>query len=190
MKGIVKAAAVIVLGLAVVAAPASAQAKKKAAAPAKASSSSSMKVTWNAGVGVSLASTTGLSTGFNARFGANFTPSGWPVWIRPEVAFDHFGFTGGGAGVNMIGVQGDAGYDFKSSGSLKPYVMAGIGIIHAGYTGNASAIPGTTNFAVNFGGGIRVPVGSMTGYAELRYNSVSTTGTSTNSFPLTVGLMF
>ncbi|HEV2290659.1 MAG TPA: hypothetical protein VGR60_02325, partial [Gemmatimonadales bacterium] len=90
MKGFVKAGLAAALGLAVLAAPAQAQ---------------GTPIKWNVGVGLSLASTTGLNTGFNARFGATLTPKGWPVWIRPEAAFDHFGFSGGGAGVNLIGVQ-------------------------------------------------------------------------------------
>lgn len=175
MKGFVKAGFAAALGLAVAVAPAQAQ---------------KTPIKWDAGVGLSFASTSGYGTGFNLRFGANFTPKGWPVWIRPEANFDHYSFNCGGlcsgAGVNLIGVTGDVGYDFKSSSTLKPYVLAGLGIINFHPTGCGGFCGSSTNLGINLGGGVRMPVGKMTGFAELKYSDVNSFG----SFPLTVGLMF
>ncbi|MFI5235766.1 MAG: outer membrane protein [Gemmatimonadales bacterium] len=192
MKGFVKAAAAIVLGLAIVAAPAQAQ-KKKAPAPASAApaSSAAKPITWNAGVGLSLPTTTGLNTGFNVRLGATFTPHAWPVWLRPEAAFDHFGIScgGGSCSSTQIGVGAYAGYDFKTASSFKPYGLAGLGFVHTSSTvsfGGFTATGSTTNLGLSLGGGARMPVGSMTGYGELRFNSVS----GGSAIALTVGLMF
>ena len=175
MKGFVKGGLAAVLGLALLAAPAQAQSK----------------ITWNGGVGLSLPSTSGLNTGFNVRFGANFTPSGWPVWIRPEAAFDHFSLSCSGCGsTTFIGVSGDAGYNFKTTSHLAPYVLGGLNITHENVSvstpfGSASA--SQTEFGINIGGGIHFPLGSKKGYLELRYVSA---GGGYNFIPITVGLMF
>ena len=182
-----KAAAVIVLGLAVAAAPASAQAKKKAAAPAKASSSSSSKITWNGGVGLTLPSTSGYDMGFNLRFGANFTPNGWPVWIRPEAAFDHLNVSCSGCGsLTAIGVSGDAGYNFKTTSSAQPYVLGGLNITHESFSVSGFSAS-ATKLGINIGGGLTFPFSGKRGYAEIRYVSA---GGGLDYIPISVGLMF
>ena len=172
MKGFVKAGIVAALGLAVLAAPVQAQA---------------MPTQWNAGVGVSLPSSSGFNTGFNLRFGATVNPKGWPVWIRPEAAFDHFSVSCTGCGsLTAIGISGDAGYNFKSGSSMKPYVLGGLNITHqsfsvSGYSASA------THLGIIIGGGIKFPLGNMKGYAELRYVSA---GGGLDFIPISVGLMF
>lgn len=185
MKGIVKAVVAVALGLAVVAAPASAQAKKKAAAPAPAKSSS--KITWNGGVGLTLPSTSGLNTGFNLRFGANFTPNGWPVWIRPEAMFDHMGCSGGGCSWTVIGLAGDAGYNIKTTSNIGPYVMGGLNILHQNVSVTGFGSGSQTKLGINLGGGITFPFSGKKAYAEIRYVSA---GGGLDFIPISVGLMF
>ena len=176
MKGFVKAGLAAALGLAVLAAPAQAQ---------------GMPITWNGGVGLTLPSTSGFNTGFNLRFGANFTPKGWPVWIRPEASFDHMGLSCSGCGSStVIGVSGDAGYNFKSSSHVGPYVLGGLNILHQNYsvnTGFGTVSASSTNLGINIGGGITFPFSGKKGYAELRYVSA---GNGLDYIPITVGLMF
>lgn len=176
MKDIVRAAVAVALGLAVAAAPASAQ--KKA-------------LVWNAGVELGFPGT-GATTGFGVRVGATLTPTGWPVWLRPEASFDHFGIDCSGCGgITQIGVGADAGYDFKSTSTLKPYALAGLSITHSSWSN--SFVPGVsvsgTGLGFDIGGGARLPLGSMKGYGELRYHTVGGTG-GVDYFALTVGLLF
>lgn len=187
MKGFVKAGLAAALGLAVVAAPAQAQRKSKAAAPA---ASSSMPITWNGGVELGLPST-GATTGFGVRVGAMFTPHGWPVWLRPDVSFDHFGIDCSGCGsITQIAVGADAGYDFKTTSTTKPYVLGGLNISHSSWSGGGflGSVSGT-GLGLDIGGGARMPLGGMTGYGELRYHSVGGTG-GVDFIAITVGLLF
>jgi hypothetical protein len=188
MKGIVKAVVAVALGLAVVAAPASAQMKKKAPAPAaSSSSSSSSKITWNGGVGLTLPSTSGYDMGFNLRFGANFTPNGWPVWIRPEAAFDHLSVSCSGCGsMTAIGVSGDAGYNIKTTSNIGPYVMGGLNITHESFSVSGFSAS-ATKLGINIGGGITFPFSGKKAYAEIRYVSA---GGGLDYIPISVGLMF
>ena len=179
MKGFVKAGLAAALGLAVLAAPAQAQ---------------GMPITWNGGVGLTLPSTSGVNTGFNLRFGANFTPKGWPVWIRPEAGFDHmswscFGCSSNGS-ITVIGVSGDAGYNIKTTSHVGPYVMGGLNILHQNYSASSGAITASysaTKLGINIGGGITFPFSGKKGYAEIRYVSA---GGGLDFIPISVGLMF
>lgn len=172
MKGFVKAGLAGALGLAVLAAPVQAQ---------------KMPITWNAGVGLTLPSTSGYNTGFNLRFGANFTPKGWPVWIRPEAAFDHFSVSCTNCGsLTAIGISGDAGYNFKTSSSMAPYVLGGLNITHQSFSVSGFSAS-ATKLGINIGGGIKFPLSNMKAYAEIRYVSA---GGGLDFIPITVGLMF
>lgn len=176
MKGFVKGGLAAVIGLAFLAAPAQAQ--------------SSLR--WNGGVELGFPGQ-GASTGFGLRVGATFTPQGWPVWIRPEASYDHFGVancSGSCGSISEYGVIANAGYDFKSSSSLQPYGLAGLGIIHSNWSA-PSILPGFsaggTGVSFDVGGGVRTPLGGMTGYGELRYHAV---GSGWDYFAITVGLLF
>ncbi|MGB7211262.1 MAG: hypothetical protein WBC97_01425 [Gemmatimonadales bacterium] len=188
MKGFVQAGLAVALGLAVVAAPAQAQKKKPAPAPVAASSASTPLV-WNAGVELGLPST-GATTGFGARVGVTLTPHGWPVWLRPDVSFDHFGIDCSGCGsITQIAVGADAGYDIKSTSSMKPYLVGGLNISHSSWSGTGPFSFSGTGLGIDIGGGVKVPVGSMHGYGELRYHSVGGTG-GVDFIALTFGLLF
>ncbi len=173
MKSIVKVLGIAALGLASLATSVSAQ--------------SSTPINWNAGVGLSMPSTSGFNTGFNARLGATFTLQDSPVWIRPEAALDHFSVDCTGCGnLTLLGVGGNAGYTFETTGKVAPYVLGGLQITHqsfsvSGYSGSV------TKLGINLGGGITFPLGNQVGYAELRYVAA---GGGFDMIPLTVGLRF
>lgn len=184
MKGFVKAGLAAALGLAVVAAPA--QAQKKASA----SASASTPLLWNAGVELALPGT-GATTGFGARVGVTLTPHGWPVWLRPDVSFDHFGIDCSGCGsISQIAVGADAGYDIKSTSTMKPYLVGGLNISHSSWSNSFGGFSVSgTGLGIDIGGGVKVPVGGMRGYGELRYHSVGGTG-GVDFIALTFGLLF
>ena len=178
MKSIVKALGATALGLLLTATAGSAQSS---------SAGSSTPITWNAGVGLSMPSTSGFNTGFNFRLGATVPVTGSPVWIRPEAGFDHVSVSCTGCGsLNLFAVGADAGYTFETTGSVGAYVLGGLQITHQSYSvsGYSASL---TRLGINLGGGMTFPLGGKIGYLELRYVSA---GNSFDMFPLTFGLRF
>lgn len=74
-----------------------------------------------------------------------------------------------------------------TTSALKPYVFGGVGF----YQTKANAVGGgsfdESNLAFNFGGGYDWGKNFFT---ELRFLSIQTDGSSTSTFPITVGLRF
>lgn len=171
MKPIAKVFAATALGLALSATTALAQ--------------SPTPITWNVGVGLSLPSTAGFNTGFNARLGAMIPLTGAPVWIRPEATLDHFNVSCAGCGsLNIIGFGADAGYTFKTTGKVGAYILGGLRINRQSVS--VGILSGSaTKLGINLGGGITFPLASKVGFVELRYEAA---GGSFDFFPITFGL--
>lgn len=172
MRRIAKALGATVLGLMFAASAAHAQ--------------TANPITWNAGLGLAMPSTSGFNTGFELRGGATFTLTDSPVWIRPEVAFDHFAVDCTGCGnLTLFAVGGDAGYTFETESNVAPYVLGGLQITHQGFS--ASNYSGSrTKLGINLGGGMTFPLGGETGYVELRYVAAG----DFDFIPITFGLRF
>lgn len=172
MRRIARVLGATVLGLAFVTSAAHAQ--------------SANPVTWNAGLGLAMPSTSGFNTGFELRAGATFALTDSPIWIRPEVAFDHFGIDCGGCGnLSLFGVGGDAGYTFVTTSEVGPYVLGGLQITHQGFSVRDYSAS-RTKLGINLGGGITFPLGGESGYVELRYVAAG----DFDLIPITFGLRF
>ena len=76
---------------------------------------------------------------------------------------------------------------------VKPYVLIGGGFYNVKIT-IPSAVPpvdsSESKFAYAFGGGLKVGAGPLHLFAEGRYVSIQTSGTSTKFIPVTVGVQF
>lgn len=111
-----------------------------------------------------------------------------PVHLRFDVMFSHTGGKSGVGSANLIGGTFDALYHFGDHhASARPYILGGIGLYNSKFSGGTSS----TNFAFGLGGGVLFGIGA-TGhaFAEARYMSVQTSGSSLTFIPITVGLMF
>jgi hypothetical protein len=148
---------------------------------------SSTPVTWNVGVGLSMPSTSGLNTGFHARFGAMIPLASAPVWIRPEVGLDHLGVSCAGCGsLTLFGIGADVGYTFKTTTEVGWYILGGLQITDQSYSVSAYSTS-ITRLGMNLGGGMTFPLANHVGYLELRFVS---TGGNIDMWPITFGLRF
>jgi opacity protein-like surface antigen len=179
MKRIAKVFGTAALGLGLLATAAQAQ--------------SSTPLTWNAGVGLSMPSNSGINTGFNARVGVTIPLTGEPIWIRPEATLDHFSVSNTVCGVltdcgsfTLFGVGADAGYTFHTTGKIGAYALAGLRINHLSYSVAATGAS-ATKLGVNLGAGITFPLASKVGFVELRFEDA---GGGFNLWPITFGLRF
>jgi len=79
----------------------------------------------------------------------------------------------------------------RTGPNLRPYVLTGIGYYDV--TSTAQALPSTSRSALAWsgGGGLAVlGLGPAIGFIEARYLTIRTSGTPTNLFPVSLGLVF
>ena len=75
--------------------------------------------------------------------------------------------------------------------NLRPYLLTGLGYYDV--TTTATGLPSTSRSAIAWsgGGGLAVlGLGPAIGFVEARYLTIRTSGTPTNLFPVTLGLVF
>lgn len=129
--------------------------------------------------------------GFTGGLGGTYyLPGG--VGIRVDASY---GTTSEKSGIaahttKILGGMASVVYAFSSTGP-RPYVMGGLGLSNVKVNvGSTSA--SETKVAFGFGAGVSLPMGTGHSrlFAETRYTSVSTSGTSTTFLPIVVGISF
>jgi len=123
----------------------------------------------------------GASLGFNLAASLGFTPSALPIGFRIEGSYNRFGLDAGdelGPGVDadygVIGGTINAIVPVPTTGSVRPYLIGGIGIYRPRLNaseGGVSVNVGEANFGFNAGGGLRFPLGGLTSFVEARLTS-------------------
>ncbi len=133
--------------------------------------------------------------GYTAGIGASMPLSTWPVRGRIEANYatsshKDIGGTSIGGKTNIIGGMASIVYPFSASGSVKPYILGGLGYyqVKVDVTGFGSVSESKIGFGG--GGGILFNAGSAHLMAEARFISVSTSGSSTTFIPITIGMLF
>jgi hypothetical protein len=79
----------------------------------------------------------------------------------------------------------------RAGPNLRPYLLSGLGYYDV--TTTATTTPSTSRSAIAWsgGGGLAVlGLGPAIGFVEARYLTIRTSGTPTNLFPVTLGLVF
>jgi Outer membrane protein beta-barrel domain len=190
------------LGLAMVvgALPANAQRSKPR------SSSFIHSLVWSAGAGASMPTgdlADGAATGFHVQGGSAFRPSGWPISLRGELAYHHFGAKDytlpGGRGGAPIAYTGksssihgglDASYAFASGRRMKPYLLGGPGVYNnrseVTRAGSTPTTASETKVGLNVGGGMNFPIVGHNAFLEARYHHVDQAAW----VPITFGFRF
>jgi opacity protein-like surface antigen len=129
--------------------------------------------------------------GFTGGVGGTYNLPGG-VGIRADVTY---GTTSEKDGITphktkIFGGMASVVYAFGTSGP-KPYFMGGLGLSNAKITvgGNSAS---ETKVAFAFGAGVSLPMGTGGSrlFAETRYTSISTSGSSLNFLPIVVGISF
>lgn len=110
-----------------------------------------------------------------------------PIHLRFDASYgstSHKSTLGSGS-TKLTGATADLLYHLGDrAASVRPYVLGGLGIY------DVSDGSSTSRFAFGLGGGILFGVGTMHAFAEARYISVQTSGSSLTFIPISVGLMF
>ena len=129
--------------------------------------------------------------GFTGGVGGTYNLPGG-VGIRADVSY---GTTSEKSGVTahstkIFGGMVSAVYAFGTAGP-KPYIMGGLGLsnVKIDVSGTSAS---ETKVAFGFGAGVSLPLGTGGNrlFAETRYTSVSTSGSSINFLPIVVGISF
>jgi opacity protein-like surface antigen len=130
--------------------------------------------------------------GFTGGLGGTYQLPGG-VGIRVDASYGTSSEKSGVAAhsTKIIGGMASVVYAFGTAGP-KPYIMGGLGLsnVKIDVTGGPSG--SETKVAFGFGAGVSLPMGTGSSrlFAETRYTSVSTSGSSINFLPLVVGISF
>ncbi|MGH7497773.1 MAG: outer membrane beta-barrel protein [Gemmatimonadales bacterium] len=160
---------------------------------ATASTARAQGAEFSLGGGLSIPSGTfsdGSKTGWHGLAAVSFVPTGSPVGIQIDGAYNQFKskVTGSDAKLQLISGTANAVYKFKTSeGSrFRPYLIGGGGVYNAkpkNPTGTSQ-----TKFGFNAGAGFDIKAGGVGLFAESRFHDVFTDGPNLKYIPITVGV--
>ena len=183
MRGLVKSAAAVALGMLL-------------SAPAVRAQGAEFAL--GGGLGIPLGSFDDASKmGWHGLAAVSFVPNGSPVGIQFDGQYQQYKVDGTGDLKNrfLIGT-GNLVYKFKTSeeSRFRPYLIGGGGVYNLKTTGNVT--PGTlfeggvTKFGINAGAGFDVKAGGAGLFVEGRFHDVFTSGENVKFIPITVGIRF
>ena len=114
------------------------------------------------------------------------TPLGQsPLYLRVDGIYSSTAHDGVSGNTSILGGTASALYHFSApQAQARPYVLGGLGIY------NVDAGGSQTKIGYALGGGVTFSLASLGAFAEARYVSVKTSGSTITFVPLTVGLMF
>jgi hypothetical protein len=161
-------------------------------------------ISWSAGAGMSVPTgdlSNGAGSGFHLQGGPSYRRSGWPISLRAELAYHHFGdkdYTVGtgrqavnytGKSSSIAGVV-DASYALNTVGRMRPYLLGGPGIYNTRAevtrTGATPTTSSETKMGLNVGGGMNFALMGRQAYLEARYHKVDQAAW----VPISLGLRF
>jgi hypothetical protein len=109
-----------------------------------------------------------------------------PVHMRVDGIYSSTAHDGASGSTSILGGNVSLLYHFGApAASARPYVLGGLGFYNVDAFGSSE-----TKIGFGFGGGVLFGLASFNAFAEARYVSISTSGSSVTFVPLTVGLMF
>jgi len=149
----------------------------------------------------------GASTGWNLQGFVDWTSRTQPFGLRADVSYGRMSgkdFTAGSQTVkfddlSLFSITGDGVWMIHpapgSESRTTPYLLAGVGLYHASQSGNIvgeEVDNGSTNFGINFGGGILYKLAGFSAFGEIRYHNVFSGAESGSAkyVPIVVGLRF
>lgn len=115
------------------------------------------------------------------------TPLGQsPLYLRIDGLYSSTAHEGTSGSTSILGGTVSALYHFSApQATARPYALGGLGIYQ--FDPGASA---ETKIGFALGGGVTFNLGGLNAFAEARYISINTSGSSATLVPITVGLMF
>ncbi len=121
-----------------------------------------------------------------------YQPAASKIGFRGDIMYGSHGLEQGVDGsFKLAGAMASITYAFQSKGSIKPYVLGGVGLFNAKIDIDNFGSDDETKLAVGGGFGIKFRAGSDASFfAEGRFVNVFTSDNSTNFIPLTFGIQF
>ena len=183
MRGLVKGAAALALGMLLSAPAARAQGAEFAL---------------GGGIGIPLGSFDDVSKlGWHGLAAVSFVPNGSPVGIQFDGQFQQYKLDGTGDLKNRLLIgTGNIVYKFKTAeeSRFRPYLIGGGGVYNTKITGSddpGNILPGgETKFGLNAGAGFDFKAGGAGLFLEGRFHDVFTSGENVKFIPITVGIRF
>ena len=109
-----------------------------------------------------------------------------PLYLRLDGLYSSTAHDGTNGSTGILGANASVLYHFSApNAQARPYILGGLGIYNVDPGADSQ-----TKLGYAFGGGVTFGVGGLNAFAEARWTSVQTSGSSTTFVPLTVGLMF
>ena len=133
-----------------------------------------------------------VNLGFHALGTLAWAPPTLPVGVRFDAMFNQFGFDGGGdSKLNIMGVNANATWGMPMAASpISPYLIGGLGMYQAKITNCDLCGDAETKLGFNVGVGTKFALSGFGTFAEIRYHSIQTEGSSTTFIPISFGIMF
>jgi hypothetical protein len=109
-----------------------------------------------------------------------------PLYLRVDGLYSSTAHDVVDGNTGILGATASALYHFSApNATARPYALGGLGIFNADFGPDSQ-----TKIGYGFGGGVIFSLSGFNAFAEARYMSVQTSGSSLTFVPLTVGLMF
>ena len=113
-----------------------------------------------------------------------------PLYLRADGIYSSTSHEGASGSTSILGGTFSALYHFSApAAQARPYALAGLGIYNFD-PGSGSTTGSQTKIGLAVGGGVTFDLAGLNAFAEARYVSIQTSGSSVSLIPLTVGLMF
>ncbi len=127
----------------------------------------------------------GAKTGFTVGGTAEITPAKLPFAVRFDLGYNNNKLKGIDETFHLYSGTVNAVKSFSAKSAFVPYVIGGLGVYHGRAAGNSD-----TDFGLNGGAGISMPLSGFNTFVEARYNHVFTSGSSLSYIPVVFGIRF
>lgn len=136
---------------------------------------------------------TGVSSGYNATLGLNFGAPLIPLGARIEAGLNGFDYKGGTTGnVRIMDVTANGIFNMGM-----PYLIGGLGYYNRRINETVAPLGNVTDtqsaMGFNIGAGVRLPLGTLSPFAEVRYHAMLGDKNKAANFkfiPITFGVQF
>lgn len=109
-----------------------------------------------------------------------------PLYLRVDGLYSSTSHDVGSGSTSILGGTASALYYFSApAATTRPYALGGLGFFNVD-PGAGS----TTKIGFGFGGGLLFNLAGFNAFAEARYISVQTSGSSLTFVPITIGMVF
>ena len=136
-----------------------------------------------------------INLGYHALGTLAWAPPTLPVGVRFDAMYNTFGFDDafGDGSFKIMGLNANATWGMPMAASpISPYLIGGLGMyqVKADIDGCGAECDAVTKMGFNVGVGTKFALSGFGTFAEIRYHSIQTEGSSTTFIPISFGIMF